>query len=133
VILNTDTNVSLHCCFALLWPQTELENWCTDYITTNTGTTGYTVDTLASQVYPDANFPDQTTTALQQCVTEQRYVRGAMTRALLYLQVSVRWGPVLCLSTQSARAAESWAKVQDDLPGCLCVLLNPLKDACPVC
>lgn len=27
---------------------------------------------------------------LEQCMTEQKYVRGAMTRAMLYLQVSVR-------------------------------------------
>lgn len=77
--------------FSLQDGQAELENWCTDFITTNTETTGYTVDTLATEVYPEFadDFPNQATTALQQCVTEQRYVRGAMTRALLYLQVSV--------------------------------------------
>lgn len=32
---------------------------------------------------------------LEQCMAEQKYVRGAMTRAMLYLQVSVRCAGLL--------------------------------------
>ncbi len=45
---------------------------------------------LSSSAHP-AEIDNPSITVLQQCMTEQKYVRGAMTRAMLYLQVSVRW------------------------------------------
>lgn len=44
---------------------------------------------LSSSAHP-AEIDNPSITVLQQCMTEQKYVRGAMTRAMLYLQVSVR-------------------------------------------
>ena len=63
-------------------PQDVLDAWCTDFVPTQ----GYSLDTPACQIYPD-EITDCSITALEQCTAEQKYVRGAMTRALLYLQV----------------------------------------------
>ncbi|EFN55631.1 hypothetical protein CHLNCDRAFT_133797 [Chlorella variabilis] len=70
--------------FSLQETQDVLDAWCTDFVPTQ----GYSLDTPACQIYPD-EITDCSITALEQCTAEQKYVRGAMTRALLYLQVSI--------------------------------------------
>lgn len=71
--------------------QSALEEWCTENIPILTE--GVSPETPAATVYDGYDNVDEIpsgTTALQQCMAEQKYVRGAMTRALLYLQVSIR-------------------------------------------
>jgi hypothetical protein len=65
-----------------------LEAWCTANIPELVP--GTTPETPAAVVYPDFADELQGISSLQQCTAEQKYVRGAMTRALLYLQVSIR-------------------------------------------
>ncbi|PRW57643.1 plasma-membrane proton-efflux P-type ATPase isoform B [Chlorella sorokiniana] len=62
-----------------------LSAWCTEWIPQLTP--GVSPSAPASTVYPEIDNPS--ITVLQQCMAEQKYVRGAMTRAMLYLQVSV--------------------------------------------
>ncbi|KAI8467454.1 MAG: putative plasma membrane-type proton ATPase [Monoraphidium minutum] len=50
---------------------------------------GQSVDALASTVYPDIPEQGAEATLLEQCLAEQRYVRGAQLRSLIYSQVSV--------------------------------------------
>ncbi len=71
--------------------QAVLDTWCTDYIAEK----NLTADDLITSVPAYADEPTaqeaaaKGVTVLQQCMAEQKYVRGAMARAALYLQVSV--------------------------------------------
>ncbi|RMZ54903.1 hypothetical protein APUTEX25_000420 [Auxenochlorella protothecoides] len=66
-----------------------LTNFCTSFAIPAAGATPdatlCTVPTYAEQLGASCDQYD----VLNQCITEQRYVRGAMMRSLLYLQVSV--------------------------------------------
>ncbi|PSC74572.1 plasma-membrane proton-efflux P-type ATPase [Micractinium conductrix] len=65
-----------------------LSAWCTDFIQTR-GFGGGDPNADACTVYPDEIPCGEGITLEQQCMAEQKYVRGAMTRSLLYLQVSI--------------------------------------------
>ncbi len=75
--------------FSLDERQASLESWCTNFIPER----GYTLDTPISDIYtltqPQLDAGYGSVTALNQCMTEQKYVRGSMSRAALYLQVSI--------------------------------------------
>ena len=68
----------------------QLESWCTTYIEEKGfATTDSIVDVPEYSNQEAAINVEATVTVLQQCMAEQKYVRGAMARAALYLQVSV--------------------------------------------
>ncbi len=79
--------------------ESELENWCNENIARIAGDTdaSYTASSLITAVpaYADqegainASTGSNPVLVLDQCMAEQKYVRGAMARAALYLQVSV--------------------------------------------
>lgn len=76
--------------FSLDERQASLESWCTTFVQEK----GFGVNqTISPDIYEltqaqlDAGYGG--VTALNQCMTEQKYVRGSMSRAALYLQVSV--------------------------------------------
>jgi len=74
-----------------------LQSWCKEYIANSTDfspnaniLTIPAYSTQSTDSNPRGNIPaDTTVTVLQQCMAEQKYMRGAMARAALYLQVSV--------------------------------------------
>ncbi|KAL4418761.1 hypothetical protein ABPG77_005772 [Micractinium sp. CCAP 211/92] len=71
--------------FSLQYQPDVLQQWCTDFLTQK----NLDPNSNACEVYPGQIDCADGITNLQQCETEQKYVRGAMTRALLYLQVSI--------------------------------------------
>ncbi len=76
--------------------QSNLQAWCTTYLSNNFPNLGDPTTTSACQVPAYASQPLCTAspvaapTIMQQCMAEQKYVRDAMTRNLIYLQVCVR-------------------------------------------
>ena len=76
-------------------PQSSLSEWCQGQLST----LGYsdpnlsvcTVPAYASQITGE----DCSITILEQCMTEQKYTRGAMTRTLMYAQVRIARGLVV--------------------------------------
>lgn len=76
-----DLNIGM---FSLDEREGALTSWCTTYVTQK----GFDPSQNVCQVYPSiSNCAD--ITILEQCTAEQKYVRGAMTRCMLYLQVSI--------------------------------------------
>ncbi|KDD77131.1 hypothetical protein H632_c12p1 [Helicosporidium sp. ATCC 50920] len=79
--------------FSLNFEDEELERWCLAEGMPRAGfadpaATLCDIPTYASQL-AGTSTDCSSITALEQCMVEQKYVRGAMMRALLYLQVSV--------------------------------------------
>lgn len=76
--------------FSLDIRNSEVRQWCTDYINTNTDFSETasldTVPAYASQLNAEQAA---SINVIDQCMVEQKYVRGAMARAALYLQVSI--------------------------------------------
>ena len=82
--------------FSLDERQSSLTSWCETNGIDNYNqreSANINVDTPISEIYdltqPQLDAGYGTITALNQCITEQKYVRGSMSRAALYLQVSV--------------------------------------------
>lgn len=68
----------------------ELNYWCLNYGLPAAGVTNPNLPLTQFAPYAgDANAQDPSVTVLQQCIAEQNYVRGAMARSALYVQVSV--------------------------------------------
>ena len=96
--------------FSLDIRESSLDSWCNTYIAEK----GFTASAPLTSVGAYANqAPAQAAagfvTVLDQCMAEQKYVRGAMARAALYLQVSVTGQAVVFVVRTAAHSLFSMA------------------------
>lgn len=68
----------------------QLTTWCDNYIASpqfQNMHPGFTTTTPAAAVYGPSWPASNTATALEQCITEQRWVRQSIQRSMIYVQV----------------------------------------------
>ena len=100
--------------FNLNYETSELEGWCSTFISTQTSysPTAPITSVPAYATQTPAQDAASSVNVLDQCIAEQHYVRGAMARAALYLQVSVSGQALVfvvrCVSHSFFSLAGTW-------------------------
>lgn len=108
--------------FSLRFTENHLRGWCNQFLadkfpTLNEQSTICDVPVYEEQIMQGPNGASicQNINIIDQCVAEQRYVRGAMVRAALYLQVSVSGQAVVfvvrCIGHSLAERAGLWTYI----------------------